>query len=361
MPEALGPTNLVWLNSGQPAWFAESTNTHDGFAAAAAGPLTFYQAVLQTTVTGPGTISFWWADAHYVTLTFLIDGISKATWQQYYSSSWANPTFYLSSGVHVLTWNAANNDYPFFTGMGFLDQVTYTPGPAPAWITTQPASQTNAAGTNVTFSVGASGTQPMSYQWYFDGASISGATGSALALTNIQTNNIGNYSVEVTNGYGLAVSSNAVLEVTPSAPTITTQPGNAEVMVGGQAAFSGFRRWLQPDQLSMAVQWLRNSRRDQSFPDREQRSIYQRRQLCFGRQQRRWFGRQYQCNSIGLHHRRPGGGFEQFGNHLEHDECALASGDQHHPQWSFRRPKRGHLRQPALHFTSLDFHGQEFA
>ena len=45
-------------------------------------------------------------------------------------------------------------------------------------ITTQPASQTNFVGDTVSFSVTASGAQPLSYQWNFNGTNISGDTNS---------------------------------------------------------------------------------------------------------------------------------------------------------------------------------------
>src|SRR6185369_7618598 len=66
-------------------------------------------------------------------------------------------------------------------------------------ITTQPASQTVTAGSNATFSVVASGTAPLTYQWLFNGTNISGATNSSLTLTNVQSANAGSYTVTVTN------------------------------------------------------------------------------------------------------------------------------------------------------------------
>ena len=52
-------------------------------------------------------------------------------------------------------------------------------------ITTQPASQTVTAGANVSFSVVATGTAPLSYQWMKNGANITGASSSTLALTAV--------------------------------------------------------------------------------------------------------------------------------------------------------------------------------
>jgi hypothetical protein len=91
----------------------------------------------------------------------------------------------------------------------------------PPSITTQPASQTEPAGSNVTFSVVASGTAPLSYQWKKDGADISGATSSTLTLTNVQLTDAGSYSVVVSNSVGVATSNPAILTVTQAAASFT--------------------------------------------------------------------------------------------------------------------------------------------
>src|ERR1017187_6948686 len=49
-------------------------------------------------------------------------------------------------------------------------------------ITTQPASQTVTAGLAATFSVTASGTAPLSYQWWRNGTAISGATSASYTI-----------------------------------------------------------------------------------------------------------------------------------------------------------------------------------
>jgi alpha-tubulin suppressor-like RCC1 family protein len=239
VPQALGPANLTWQNPSQPGWFAESTNTHDGFAAAAVGPIPYSSlATLQTTVTGPGTLTFWWADSLDVMLSFYVDGLIQATWLQYSSSTWNKPTCYLTSGTHLLTWTASNAYFPSYTGMAFLDQVAFTPGPTAATITSQPTTQTNAAGNDASFSVSAIGTPPLLYQWQFGGADILGATNAVLTLHDIQTNYAGTYAVTVTNAFGSAVSSNATLVVTPSAPTITAQPVSRSNVLNSIATFT---------------------------------------------------------------------------------------------------------------------------
>jgi len=64
-------------------------------------------------------------------------------------------------------------------------------------ITSQPNSQSVPAGTNVTFTVGSSGTPPIGYQWFFNGAGIIGATNTSLTLSNVTPAQNGSYSAEL--------------------------------------------------------------------------------------------------------------------------------------------------------------------
>jgi len=83
----------------------------------------------------------------------------------------------------------------------------------PPVITTQPRSQTNDVGSNVTFSVAASSIGPQTYQWRFNGANLPGANSAGIAVNNIQTTNAGNYDVIVSNNYGSITSAVATLTV----------------------------------------------------------------------------------------------------------------------------------------------------
>ncbi len=95
----------------------------------------------------------------------------------------------------------------------------------PPSITSQPASQTVIVGDNAAFGVLATGTQPLRYQWNFNGSSLPGATRSSLALTNVQLSQAGTYTVLVTNLAGSVLSSNAVLMVTLPPPCVTPPAG----------------------------------------------------------------------------------------------------------------------------------------
>ena len=111
----------------------------------------------------------------------------------------------------------------------------------------EPISLTNGVGTIATFSVSATGTPPLSYQWLFNGspltnglhngARIIGATNATLTITNVQLASQGNYSVTVTNIAGITNSVDAVLTVI-TAPQIMVQPTNQAVAVSSNGTFS---------------------------------------------------------------------------------------------------------------------------
>jgi O-glycosyl hydrolase len=118
--------------------------------------------------------------------------------------------------------------------------LSVNPAPAAPGITTQPASVTVIAGQPATFSVTASGTAPLSYQWQKNGAAISGATSSSYTTpATTSADNGSTYAVVVSNAVGSVTSNTATLTVSAAAvaPTITTEPANQSVTAGQTAAF----------------------------------------------------------------------------------------------------------------------------
>jgi uncharacterized delta-60 repeat protein len=93
-------------------------------------------------------------------------------------------------------------------------------------INVQPASQANNAGETVTFSVAATGTEPLSYQWRKGGVAQAGATEPSLSLTNLQGSDAGSYDVVVSNAWGSVTSAAASLTVNLALPD-SFNPGGA--------------------------------------------------------------------------------------------------------------------------------------
>ncbi len=125
-------------------------------------------------------------------------------------------------------------------------------------ITASPASQTVAQNSQVIFTVTATGSNPLTYQWLKNGAklansaTISGATSASLTLANVQANSGGSYSVLVTNGYGSATSAVATLTVL-AVPTVTT-PASRSAKKGATATFAVTAKGGVP----LSYQWFKN-------------------------------------------------------------------------------------------------------
>jgi hypothetical protein len=102
-------------------------------------------------------------------------------------------------------------------------------------ITTQPTGTTAVPGTVVTFSVTATGTGPLTYQWYFNDNPIPGATSATYSFTASSTAQNGTYYVVVTNASGSAFSSNATLTVNSPPPTTPPASGGGGGGGGGGA------------------------------------------------------------------------------------------------------------------------------
>jgi hypothetical protein len=96
--------------------------------------------------------------------------------------------------------------------------MSEAPAGAPS-ITAQPAPQAVLVGQTATFTVTATGTAPLAYQWQRNGAAISGATTSSYTTPSAAlTDNGAVFVVVVSNAAGATTSSSAVLSVTVTAP-----------------------------------------------------------------------------------------------------------------------------------------------
>lgn len=86
----------------------------------------------------------------------------------------------------------------------------------------------------------ADGATPFTYQWRKGGSNISGATVNPLLITIKDVSDAGSYDVILKNQYGSATSAAGILNVTTPivAPSITMQPVNAVIPLGGNTGFS---------------------------------------------------------------------------------------------------------------------------
>ncbi len=124
-------------------------------------------------------------------------------------------------------------------------------------ITNPPAGQTVLEGGNATFTVGASGTAPLFYQWQRNGFPIGGATSNAYSLTAVsQTDNGALFSVVVSNAAGTASSSGALLRV---------DPGLVSSQTLRLLTVSNFWRYNQSN-INLSTNWIGPAYADAGWP-----------------------------------------------------------------------------------------------
>lgn len=128
--EAVDNTALQWTTGGNAAWFGQSNMFYYGNSAAQSGKIGNNQNTwVQTTVTGPGTVKFYWkvsSEQNADTLSFYIDGSQRARISG--NTSWSQKTYTIYSGTHTLKWMYTKNRATTRgSDAGWLDKVEYTP------------------------------------------------------------------------------------------------------------------------------------------------------------------------------------------------------------------------------------------
>jgi uncharacterized repeat protein (TIGR01451 family) len=107
----------------------------------------------------------------------------------------------------------------------------------PLAIVAGPVDQVVSLNDTATFTVVARGDTPMAYQWFFDNASLAGATNATQVVPNVQPVHLGNYYVVVSNVYGMVTSQVATL-ILGEAPVIVSPPQNQIVLDNRSASFT---------------------------------------------------------------------------------------------------------------------------
>jgi hypothetical protein len=196
--------------------------------------------------TAPDQAHYWTASGIPAGLS--LTGTSGSSFWQVIGTPTVSGTFNVS-----LTAKDQINSGSDRTVRGTLVLTIIATGTPPA-ITTEPQSQTVLAGQNVLFSVAATGTAPLTYQWKKDGTALRGATAATLTLSAVAPAQSGEYLVVVSNSLGSAASQPATLTVNALPPTITTQPQSQVVNAGDTATFNVAADGTGP----LSYQWFYN-------------------------------------------------------------------------------------------------------
>jgi hypothetical protein len=134
--------------------------------------------------------------------------------------------------------------------------LTVDAAPTKPTITTQPANATVTVGQTATFTVVATGTAPLTYQWTKSGMNVGTNSATYTTAATALADNGAKIQVTVSNAEGNAPSSIATLTVNAAAakPSITTQPSNVTVAVGQTATFTVVATGTAP----LTYQWTKS-------------------------------------------------------------------------------------------------------
>jgi hypothetical protein len=204
-------------------------------------------ATFQVTATGDGLLSYSWQ----------FNGVANGGTASIYTKSNAQLTDGGSYRVVVLS------AYGSVTSSVATLTVTNL-GVAPS-ITVQPQSDSIVVGGSASFRVTATGTDPLAYEWFFNGASL-GVTTTRYNILFATTNQAGNYTVVVTNAYGSVTSAVAVLSFTdtPTGPSVSAiTPAAQTVLLGANTTFSVTATGSAP----LVYEWRANGTRHASSQD----------------------------------------------------------------------------------------------
>ncbi len=129
---ALDNAALVFGTDGDTPWFVQSEVSHSGGSAARSGTIDHGgETRLTTTVSGPGTLSFWWkvsSERNYDKLSVSVDDVERADISG--EQDWARKTVSVTGGgSHTVVWTyRKDGSVSGGSDCGWVDQVVWTPG-----------------------------------------------------------------------------------------------------------------------------------------------------------------------------------------------------------------------------------------
>ena len=135
-PAALDTTGLTWTTGGDATWYGQPLITHDGVDAAQSNDIDDLQtAWLQTTINGPGTLSFWWkvsSEENFDKLAVYLGANPDPEAAVSGEVDWTLQSINLPAGNHVVRWQYSKDDSASQgDDAAWLDQVSFSQSAPP--------------------------------------------------------------------------------------------------------------------------------------------------------------------------------------------------------------------------------------
>lgn len=241
LTEAVDAPAMTFTTGGDAEWAGVASTSSSDFVdhAASAYISSNKESWMETTVTGPGTLTFWWdvesdEGQHYLRLK--VDGSTVRSISGF--PGWAKVTQAIGAGTHTIRWAFESGPGFIFLGDGGkLDRVSFAAGGLEPGFLAHPASQIRLAGGQVSFSVTPSGDTPQ-YQWLKGPAKtvLNGTTSQGFTKIHLSAADATLYWVKLTNDHGTATSNPAYLGVATPLPAATTLKEGAALALNAAVA-----------------------------------------------------------------------------------------------------------------------------
>ncbi len=239
--------NQTWRTSPALPWYGQSIVTHDGIHAAQSAvtvdDIVNTDSWLETTFTGPGTLSFFWKTSCATNgdqLSLLENGVDIID-PLMGITDWVPVVLDLTPGSHTLRWQF----HRYFgydaqaQNSAWLDQVQFTSGATRPQFISVPASLRSYTSSNLTFTVAARGTPTISYQVFKGGVALNTAsTNPVITVPNLTTALSGTWTVRAQNGVGSTDSAAIQVNILPRPPNDNF--AQAAVLSANPTPFSGY-------------------------------------------------------------------------------------------------------------------------
>jgi autotransporter-associated beta strand protein len=225
--EAVDTSGLTWTTSVNQPWLPQTVavNTKDGVDSAQSGAISNNQtSSMETTVTGPGTLTFWWnvsSESSYDYLRFYLNGAEQAGAVAISGipGTWAQKTITIPTGSQTIRWTYSKDESVVAgSDAGWVDEVVFTPSSAPEITVEQPLA-TNLTDGSSTINLGSINTGSSSSPVTFTVKNTGSSDLTSLAITKDGTNNA-DYVVSALGATTLAPAASTTF-------TVTFSPGAA--------------------------------------------------------------------------------------------------------------------------------------